>query len=51
MSLERGIVLCDARAGSIKRLKKESRLEAGRAHSNVATRQQQSWFRQQLAMA
>ena len=51
MSLESKIVLCDARAGSIRRLKKESRLEAGCAHSKVAARQQQSWFRQQLATA
>jgi hypothetical protein len=51
MSLERRIVVCDVRAGSIRRLKKGSRPKAGRAHSKVATRQQQSWFRQQFATA
>src|ERR1700687_4543149 len=51
MSLERRIVLCDVRAGSIRRLKKGSRPKAGCAHSKVATRQQQSWFRQQFATA
>ena len=35
---------CDGGAGSIWGLKKESRLEAGRAHSELAMRQQQSWF-------
>ena len=51
MSLERRIVLCDVRAGSIRIFKTENRRNAGCAHSKVATRQQQSWFRQQFATA
>jgi hypothetical protein len=38
---------CDGRVGCIRRLKKESRLEAGCAHSEVIAPQQQ-WLRQQL---